>query len=990
VIAIDMERTVLDRLVKFQGRTTTSASRPYDPGVLCPELVGRDGEVGRLQRRLDALAQGRGGVVALVGEAGAGKSRLLRGVGEVAAATDRMVLSGRAVPGASPTPYRPLTEALLGAFRTMPAPNDPSLAGFEGHLGRLVPTWSGPGAAEESPVLLAEALVRLLSLVARDRGAVLQLEDVHWADPETLAVIDYLADALREEPVLCVCTARPSGAAVDILTRLDRREADAVVRVGPLGPTGVLQMVTACLAVTDPPAGLCEFVLTHSDGNPFLVEELLAGLAATGDLRQEGGHWLIDGPLRPSVPADLRASIRERLAGLDAPARRVIGAAALLGRSFAWELLPGIAEVDGRAAADALRSAADEQLIEVEGEGFVFRHALTREAVLADLLPPERRELAGRAWPAVERANPGLPGGTLELVADLAEAAGAPTATAEHLVESARRAIVAGAFASAETAARRASRLAADETVARRADEALVHALAAAGKPDEALRLGRALAARLSAAGVLAEEQLDLLLAIVRAGLAAGDRTAAGDAAAMASAATGVAGDPTVRARVDALVAEVALDRGDVAAAEELSRRAVRDARETEQPDVACEALLVLGRVLRPKAMDEAMLAFGEASALAASSQLPRWHLRAQQELAIESWLEEGPGPLLDTRAVAVRYGAHLTVAVMDLTLADLAFGDFDAAATRRHARACAEASRRFGLATGPVAELWLAGGHALAGNEVAMQAAIDAALAPDPDDPRILGDLYGRVLATRAFVRDDLGSLRPILDTMIEHVRRAPPTTSVFPGRIPWALLRTIDDDDLGAPARAEFTEATAAYGIPIMTLAGEAMEAVALGRTGAVDAAAERFERAHAGLVAQPLNLGVVHASVVLAAGAAIRDGWGEPARWLRPAEAFFVDLRLDRLARRCRALLAEAGAPVPRRRGATEVPQGLRAMGVTGREVDVLKLVVEGRSNKEIAAALVLSPKTVERHLSSLFDRLGVGNRHELAEAGDAQLR
>ena len=82
----------------------------------------------------------------------------------------------------------------------------------------------------------------------------------------------------------------------------------------------------------------------------------------------------------------------------------------------------------------------------------------------------------------------------------------------------------------------------------------------------------------------------------------------------------------------------------------------------------------------------------------------------------------------------------------------------------------------------------------------------------------------------------------------------------------------------------------------------------------------------------------------------------------------------------------MLGEAGAPVPRRgRGESEVPAALRARGVTSREVDVLKLVAAGRTNKEIAEELFLSPKTVERHLSSLFTRLDVANRQELAADG-----
>ena len=104
----------------------------------------------------------------------------------------------------------------------------------------------------------------------------------------------------------------------------------------------------------------------------------------------------------------------------------------------------------------------------------------------------------------------------------------------------------------------------------------------------------------------------------------------------------------------------------------------------------------------------------------------------------------------------------------------------------------------------------------------------------------------------------------------------------------------------------------------------------------------------------------------------------------------EAAFAERGLDRLVRRSRALLGEAGAPVPRRgRGESEVPASLRAMGVTSREVDVLKLVVARRTTKEIAATLHLSPKTVERHLASLFDRTGVRNRQALAEVGVVHL-
>lgn len=960
--------------------------------VLCSELVGRDAQVGGLTRRLDDLAAGRGGgFIALVGDAGAGKSRLLRVVADAAASRGIMVLSGRASAGGSPSPYRPLRDAFLEVFRDKPIPTCESLQGFHGHLGRLLPS-AGVPAAEDSPVLVAESVVRLLAVLAEDAGCLLLLEDLHWTDPETIAVLDYLSDALDDQPVLCACTTRPAGAVGALIDRLDRTGREQVIGVGHLADDDVVRMVGVCLGMADPPVEVGDFVVAHSDGNPFLVEELLAGLVADGQLRRERGYWEAAGPLTPLVPASLKESIDRRLSMLGPTDRRVLGAAAMLGRHFDWNLLPGIAGVDGRAATDSLRAAVSEQVIAVDGDRFVFRHALTRETVLAGLLPFERRDFASRAWPAVELANPGLPGQSCELAADLAEAAGEPVAAAQRLVESARRALRNGALATAEATARRAQALAggADEGVAIAADEVLVHTLVAAGKPADALALGRRLLDHLEKAAASKERHVELLVAIVRAALAAGDLDAAADAVTAARSAAGPDPDLAVLARLDAVAGEVALDRSELEEAERVTRRAVDEARSTDQPAVLCEALLTLGRILRVKDAPAMRACFGEAASVAVDAGLARWHLRAQQELALEEWTERGAAPLEGTRALAVRYGAHITVAVMDLSLADLHLSSFDGEGCLRHARACVDASTRFGLATEPVAQLWLAGAHGLSGDDVAMQTAIDASLAFDPDDARILADLHGRVLVSRAFVRDELDTLRSLTDTMMEYVRRAPPTTSVYPGRILWTLLCTIhDDDDHGAPARAEFHEVAERYDFPMFVHTDEIIEGVARARAGDAEGAAALVTPAHRALSTRPYGLGIFHATSMLVAQAAIRDGWGEPAHWLRLSEAFFTERRYDRIARRCRALLAEAGAPVPRRRGDTEVPQALRALGVTGREVEVLKLVMAGHTNKEIAAELVLSPKTVERHLSSLFGRVGVHDRHALADVGGSHL-
>ena len=217
-------------------------------------------------------------------------------------------------------PYRPLTEAFLAAFRSAPPPETPVLAGFGAHLGRLVPAWQGrtPAGTDESPLLLGEAAVRLLAHVGRaGGGSVLVLEDLHWADAETIATVDYLSDATQDEAVLCVCTTRPEGAAADLVDRLARRGPASTLDLTPLDDGDIDRMVGLCLSTATPPEHVADFIRAHAEGNPFLVEELLAGLVASGELRLGDGRWRSEGALTPTVPASLRESIRRRLGALD-------------------------------------------------------------------------------------------------------------------------------------------------------------------------------------------------------------------------------------------------------------------------------------------------------------------------------------------------------------------------------------------------------------------------------------------------------------------------------------------------------------------------------------------------------------------------------------------------------------------------------------------------------------------------------------------------
>lgn len=966
--------------------------RPVQP-MLCPIVVGRDRELDMIDARIARVVTGAGGVVGLVGDAGVGKTRLCREVTSRAGNAGMAVLAGRSVPGETPVPYRPLTEALLGAFRSGAPPDTPDLVGFRGYLGRLVPAWrtDDVGVADESPVLLGDAVMRLLRAVGDGAGCVMILEDVHWADAETLAVVEYLIDASSQERVLVVCTSRPTGTATDMLARLQRRDATAVVGVDPLGLDDVEHVVTECLSTDEPPKGLVDLIKTHSEGNPFLVEELLAGLVASGALRFEDGSWVASHELTPAVPFSFGDSIRQRLATLDATARHVLSAAAVLGRRFDWELLPGVAEVDGRAVLDGLRRGVDEQLIEVEGSEFKFRHALTREAVLRELLPPERRDFSNRAWPAVERANPGLPGPWCELAAELAEASGDLPAAASRLVESASRALASAAYTTAEATAMRAVRLAAgSRDVTDDAEEVLVQTLAAAGKVEQAAKIGTALTNRLAASSASAARVADLLIVLARAAVSAGDNDAARDMSDRARALVAEGDvDDAMAARLEAVAAHVALARAELDEAVALAHSAIKGAQLTEQPAVECEAIEVIGRVGRLTSLEEGALWLQRGVDLAEQHGLTTWFIRAQAELTPIDWSRGRTVALQEARDLAMRHGAMVTVAHMDMGLADFGLSCFDRDLCLESAQRCVDASRRYGLAALSVAELWLAGAHALAGNEVEMEAAAARALEKDPNDPRILGDLWGRVRATLAIVLDDREVLRAALDNQMAYTRVAPITTSIFPNRYLWAMVHTIEDDDYGEAAQAELQKATNLRFWPQFDAGMRVLGAIAEGRAGRAAAAAAQFAEGSEELLAAPIATGTIRFHHVLAAEAAIRDGWGDPAKWLREAEAFFGDRGYDTITKACRSLLAKAGAPVPRRgRGESVVPPALRRLGITSREVDVLRLVADRLSNREIADRLFLSPKTVERHVTSLFDRTGIRNRGDLGRFAHSQ--
>ena len=971
--------------------------------MLCPVLISRDAELKQLITALDEAEDGRGSIAFLAGDAGVGKSRLAAELCGTASERGFHVVAGRAVESAARLPYRPITEALMKIARADGIPDTPELADYRPALATLVPVWgqAASGArAEISPLILGEAMIRLLSL-GDGPGTVLLLEDIHWADLETLAIVQYLADNLAGKQVLCVATLRdrePS-AGLNAVRSIHARRAAPVIEIPRLGDAEVGQLAACCLGTTDVPEAVASRLLANCDGLPFAVEEILAAAVSSGELVRQGKTWLIEESIRTAVPASILGSVRNRLAALGPQVANVVVAAAVLGKKFDWTLLPRLAGVTESEALAALDQAHAVQLIEPCSRTglFMFRHSLTRDAIVSDLLPPDLASRSAAAAEAIEDAHPGLPGIWCDRTAELHKVAGNPRRAASLLLESGRRALGQGALSSsAETLVNAREVLeampGAEPSIGIAIDEALAEAYELAGDPCKLAPLAAELIRKLSTAGADPRREA---LARIRTARAEADHDP--DAAARhISAARAIAGnlaDEALASRVDAAAARCALVSRDLDGAEKLASRSLTTAERaisadgqtaclTGWPgDVAFDALEVIGRRERVRDVEAARAAFGRAYEMAQGPEFSIRRIRALHELgSIDMLVDGSPGRLVEARTLANEAGAISVATVADLQLANIWSMGTDleeAMSAARQSELSAHrinASKLEALAISTQAMI-----SGILGDRAATEEAAERAEGIVPGEPEVLFTTWGQARVSASLFADDLE--RALEESRIAraHAGRAALTAP----RRAWgfyALLQAISGQD-GQDGR-EAVRAARDSGADLGWISGclRFTEAVIEGRAGHPDQATELARQSQRLL--SPYASWWTHLIRRLVAPSALEHGWGEPAEWLRVATAEFEASGQHRLASACRGILRRAGERVPRSgRGEARVPPQLRRLGVTSREMDVFLLIGRGLSNAEIAAKLFISPKTVETHVASLISKTGKTGRREL---------
>jgi DNA-binding SARP family transcriptional activator len=386
------------RALAARLETAEAARRPAGPADERSEpMVGRAAELAALRGAWAAARAGRGGLVAVAGEAGIGKSRLLAELVAEARAGGARVARGAGLELEGAPPFAPWSEALRELVAAAPRP--PEEAAWPSELARLCPTvetaWKrrppGPaGAPDLERARLFEAVVGLVAWCAADAPLLLVLEDMHLADAASLGLLAYVGRRLPELDALAAVSRRDSVVSAELevaLEGLRRRGAVAAeLRLGPLSQAAVREVVAAAApALVAADAGRAA---AAAEGNPLLARAAARSLAAGDD-----------------PAAGLRAAVRGPLAGLTVTARLAVDLAAAAARPLAAAELAG--PVGAEALPDAVAAGVAADLLAPGADDRIcFRHALIRAACYAEL-PAGRRAWLHAALAGALGARPG-------------------------------------------------------------------------------------------------------------------------------------------------------------------------------------------------------------------------------------------------------------------------------------------------------------------------------------------------------------------------------------------------------------------------------------------------------------------------------------------------------------------------------------------------------------------------------------------------------
>jgi DNA-binding NarL/FixJ family response regulator len=421
------------------GDAVTERSNSRHPVIRPPGFTGRARELAELT---DALS-GPPGMVLVEGEAGIGKSRLIQEFLSSPAGRQHRALVATCPPFRRPHTLGPVADALRQVVGDVPGLRLSALAGA---LRPLFPEWAGslppaPESAEDATAARHRLFAALAELIGSLGVTVIVAEDAHWADEATLEFLVFLASSPPPPPATAprwamtgmsatptrpgvlgrpslLLTVRPedvpAGSLLPRLARLAAGTSGLRITLGTLELDDTAGMVSSMLAADQVSDDFAAFMHEHTGGVPLAVEESVRLMAARADLRRLGGQWVRRELTELPVPPPVRDVVLERAGGLGPGARAVLRAAAVLGEPVAATTVLAVAGIDCGRAGAGLSEALACQLLDEDGRGLVsFRHVLAARAVYESISGPDRRVLHLRAGRALE----GLPSSSLAQLA---------------------------------------------------------------------------------------------------------------------------------------------------------------------------------------------------------------------------------------------------------------------------------------------------------------------------------------------------------------------------------------------------------------------------------------------------------------------------------------------------------------------------------------------------------------------------------------------
>jgi tetratricopeptide (TPR) repeat protein len=416
---------------------TGEARKPRGVSGLESPLVGRSKEYRALLESVEQLQAGEGGIVTLLGEAGLGKSRLVAELRHATSSENMQWIEGRCLSYGRSMPYHPWLD-MLRDFFDMEAEKDPidvrddlhqqlqivcpermdDVYPYLGHLMSLpleedIESTIRYLSGEQLKTGTFHALETLIECAANLRPLVLVCEDLHWADPTSIELLQIMLGLAEQNQLLIICAFRPEREheswrmREEVLPRYQHRHTD--IKLDRLSEHDSETLVHNLLAIEELHAELRGRILSHAEGNPFYVEEILRALIDDAALLQDEatGNWVVMQEMSDiPIPNTLQGVLLARIDRLPDEVKRLLQIASVVGRRFEGRLLRQIAQFP--------EDATDEYLATLEMKEFmrsfviglahqyVFKHALTQEVAYETLLKRDRRDIHGRVGRAIE------------------------------------------------------------------------------------------------------------------------------------------------------------------------------------------------------------------------------------------------------------------------------------------------------------------------------------------------------------------------------------------------------------------------------------------------------------------------------------------------------------------------------------------------------------------------------------------------------------